>query len=129
VTAVVAASLYDPWRSRQRTVAARPSPGVIRRRRAVAVLLGVILAASVVWALAGAVGWLGSGTLATPGPRPSFAVPIAADVHIVEPGDTAWSIARSWQPQGEIRPLVDRLVAEVGGGPLQVGDRLVRPLP
>jgi len=50
---------------------------------------------------------------------------VAAVIHVVQPGETAWSIARSVQPTGEIRPLVDRLVAQEHGRPLQAGDRLV----
>jgi hypothetical protein len=44
----------------------------------------------------------------------------------VQPGDTAWSIARRLAPTGDIRGLVDELV-EANGGVLQPGDRLVVP--
>jgi hypothetical protein len=84
----------------------------------------VVLVAGAVWALGGMAGWLGRGPLAAPGPGPSRFVPAAAVVRIVQPGDTVWSIARSMQPHGEIRPLVDHLEQELHGRPLQVGDRL-----
>ncbi len=103
----------------------RVSARVARRRRQVAVVVALLLVASAVWALGGLLGWLGSGPLAAPGPAPNVAVPAAALVHVVQPGETVWSIARSAQPKGEVRPLVDRLVRELGGRPLQVGDRLV----
>jgi hypothetical protein len=101
------------------------SARVARRRRQGAVVVALLLVASAVWALGGLLGWLGSGPLAAPGPDPGAAVPAAAVVHVVQPGDTVWSIARSAQPHGEIRPLVDRLERELGGRPLQVGDRLL----
>jgi LysM domain-containing protein len=98
----------------------------IRQRRH-AVEAAAILAAGAVWALGGAMGWLGGGPLAAPGPDPSRAVPATARVYVVQPGDTLWSIARSFQPAGEIRPLVDRLAAEEHGRPLQAGDTLTLP--
>jgi hypothetical protein len=107
-------------------VAGRPavSPPVARRRRQVVMAAVLLLAASAVWALGGLLGWLGSGPLAAPGPDPMRAVPAAAVVHVVQPGETVWSIARAAQPKGEVRPLVDRLERELHGRPLQVGDRL-----
>jgi hypothetical protein len=51
-------------------------------------------------------------------------VPIAARIHVVQPGDTLWSLARLLQPDGDVRPLVARLQAEHGPGPLVPGERL-----
>jgi LysM repeat protein len=101
--------------------------------------LVAVLAASVVWTLWGVAGRLGSGPLAAPGPNQAAAIrissgaPIAiapadASVYVVQPGDTLWQIARSWQPQGEVRSLVDRLARELHGRPLQPGDRIVFPV-
>lgn len=45
----------------------------------------------------------------------------------VEAGDTLWSIARRVQPTGDIRPLVDQLVATYGTTPLQPGQELSVP--
>jgi LysM repeat protein len=50
-----------------------------------------------------------------------------ANVHIVQPGDTLWSIARRLQPEGDLRPLVDRLAMAHGGAALQVGERIGLP--
>ena len=55
------------------------------------------------------------------------AVRRAASGYVVQPGDTLWSIARRLQPEGDIRPLVDRLVDLNGGADLAVGQRL--PIP
>jgi LysM repeat protein len=48
-------------------------------------------------------------------------------VYVVQPGDTLWSIARAAQVGEDLRPVVDRLAAEVGHRPLQPGQRLVLP--
>ena len=105
----------------------RVSARVARRRRQVAVVVALLLVASAVWALGGLLGWLGSGPLAAPGPDPSRAIPVSAQTYVVQPGDTLWSIARSLQPNGEIRPLVDRLAAQEHGGTLRAGDVLTLP--
>lgn len=44
---------------------------------------------------------------------------------VVQPGDTLWSIARSLQPTGDVRPLVDQLVAANGSSQVVPGDQLV----
>ncbi len=46
---------------------------------------------------------------------------------VVAPGDTLWSIARSLQPTGDVRPLVDQLAAANGGAAIAAGERLVVP--
>ena len=45
-------------------------------------------------------------------------------VHVVQPGETLWSIAADLQPDGDVRGLVDRLADRSGSGPLQVGQRI-----
>jgi hypothetical protein len=89
----------------------------------VALVLATLL---VVGLLAGARAAL--APLAEPAPVGAGAV-AAAGVPTVEvrAGDTLWTIARRLQPSGDVRPLVDRLAAAVGGGPLVPGDRI--PLP
>jgi nucleoid-associated protein YgaU len=119
MVAVVSPRLHEARR-------APASPAVRQRRRQAAVVFSLILAASVVWALVGVAGRLGNGPLAVPGSDPAV-VPIATVSHIVQPGDTLWSIARAWQPNGDVRAVVDRLSAEVHGQPLRVGERLVLP--
>ena len=50
-----------------------------------------------------------------------------AKVHIVQPGDTLWSIAAAIAPGSDVRKTVDRLVAANGRGPLTVGQHLRLP--
>ena len=50
-----------------------------------------------------------------------------AQAYVAAPGDTVWSIAVRFAHGGDPRPLVDRLEAEIGGGVLQPGQRLVVP--
>lgn len=103
----------------------RRMQGVYRRRRIVAALVAFTL----VLALS-AVGRTVAGAIA-PAP-PGNSAPIvdesaASDVVVVQPGDTLWAIARRLQPDGDVRPLVDRLAAAHGPGPLLAGERLPVP--
>ncbi len=106
----------------------QPSAAV-RGRRAVVALVAVAALGPL----------LGAGSLAGAGqaPRPmapgtasvgATATPAAAAsasaVHVVEPGETLWTLARRLQPQGDVRPLVARLQVASGGGPLVPGQRL-----
>jgi hypothetical protein len=43
---------------------------------------------------------------------------------VVRPGDTLWSIARSLQPGGDVRDLVDRLAERAGGAQITPGQRI-----
>lgn len=101
---------------------ARPGPEVYRRRRfvAAAVVAGVVLAG--LWSM----GLLGRQPLSATGQAPRLEL-VERTTHVVQPGDTLWSIARRAQASGDIRPLVDRLAAQTGGRPLQVGDRITLP--
>ncbi len=112
----------------------RPGPG--------AVVTGVAVAMVVALALVGLAHLLGAdaadsgpASTAAVAPAPSAAVvagPTAgpagvaatASQVVVRPGDTLWSIARSLQPTGDVRPLVDRLAERAGGARLVVGQRL-----
>jgi hypothetical protein len=106
---------------RPRTAAAPSTEVVYRRRRlVVAVLtLSVLLGGRMAADLAG------SGPLAAPEPPPP--VLIGERVHVVQPGDTLWTIARSLQPSGDVRRLVDALAAQRHGAALQVGERVALP--
>jgi nucleoid-associated protein YgaU len=118
----------------------------VARPGATAVLAGLVTAAVVALALVGLAHLLGadaaaSGPASTAqsspaagGASPSAPVeasagaPTAAsavaDHVVVAPGDTLWSIARTLQPSGDVRPLVDRLAARAGGPVLAVGQRI-----
>jgi Tfp pilus assembly protein FimV len=105
---------------------------VYRRRRLVALLLVVTVVAAL--ALAVSALWpsgraASNGSPLTPAGASavSAARPIATDVYVVRSGDTLWSIARSLQPTGDVRPIVDRLAAGRHGAPLQPGERIALP--
>jgi hypothetical protein len=100
-----------------------------RRRLAVIAVLLVVLALLVVGCQA-VLGRFGGGPLTTTGGPGAVAPdlrPVSVRVHIVQPGDTLWSIARGLSDGGDPRPVVDRLVAERHGRPLQVGERVLLP--
>lgn len=102
----------------------RPSGLVILRRRAMALVL-VMLVGAGAWSLASAgVSWL-SAEQASPAPAAATSAPVTE--WRVKQGDTLWAIARSAQPTGDVRPLVQRLSAERGGQPLQVGETIKIP--
>jgi nucleoid-associated protein YgaU len=95
----------------------RPSAATYWRRRVVAVAVG--LAALVMAAKAGAA--LGGSPLAVPERRP------AVTHHVVQPGDSLWSIAERLEPGGDPRPVVDELSAARGGAPLVPGEVVTLP--
>ena len=114
------------------------SPRVAANRRLAGALLVLTLAlvavlVAVLFALQAALGG-GSGGPLTVGATSTGAVQYAGAVQsassrawVVRPGDTLWSIAVAILPHGDVRPLVDRLSAEVGGRPLLVGQHVTLP--
>jgi nucleoid-associated protein YgaU len=106
-----------------------PRVAANRRRAVFLVLIAAALAAAVSVLLAlqaalggGAGGPLTAGAASAGAPRPA-----ATRVWVVRPGDTLWTIAEAVHPRGDVRPLVDRLSAQVGGRPLTVGRLLTLP--
>jgi nucleoid-associated protein YgaU len=98
----------------------RPLSVATYRRRRLAALVVVVGLAIAAWTALGALG----GALTAPvrsAPLPTD----HATVVEVAPGDTLWSIARRLQPEGDPRPLVDRLATANGGAVVRAGDRLV----
>jgi len=104
---------------------------VFRRRRAVTlfVVAVVALAAPAVTAtLRQSLAGPGGGALTTAGSAGATSMqPAAARVHVVQPGETLWSIAQAEGVTGDPRPVVDQLARQVGDRPLSVGQRLVLP--
>ena len=102
----------------------RPSrAAAYRRRRVFALLVLVAFATGLFLAVRTVTATLGGVPASAPeGPFPGA----GARVVIVQPGDTVWSIARAAMPDGDIRGLVDELVAS-HDGPLEPGDRLIVP--
>jgi hypothetical protein len=100
------------------------------RRRAVllATLAAVLVAAvCVLLALQAALGGGAGGPLTAGAASAGASRPAATRVWMVRPGDTLWTIAEAVHPRGDVRPIVDRLSAQVGGRPLMVGQRLTLP--
>ena len=100
--------------------AGRPAPGrrlpVRFRRRRVAALVFTFAA---LFGAVRAVAAFGAGPASGTERRPA--------THLVQPGETLWSIAHALKPTGDVRGLVNRLVQLNGGTALQVGQRLVLP--
>ena len=114
----------------------RPCPGrpravaVYRRRRAVALallLMGAVVVGLAVRAVLAGPGPGGRTVTGTQASSIGLMQPAAVHVHIVQPGETLWSIVRATGGSGDPRPAVDRLERQLGGKPLQVGQRLVLP--
>jgi hypothetical protein len=123
--AAVAYPVTEPYRRAQtRRPAARCARPryALRRLGALACLLVVLLALRGAVALASS---LGGGTPLTAPEAPI--VRVASRVHVVQPGDTFWSIARSLEPAGDVREVVDRLIAVHGDATLEVGERVALP--
>ncbi len=97
-----------------------PAPPIIWRRRLVVVLALLTLAVLGKALIGGLSAGSGSGA---PGPM----VPASQRSYVVGPGDTLWAIARSVEPRGDVRPVVDRLAQGRRGRPLRVGERIVLP--
>lgn len=95
----------------------------MRRRR---IVLGAAVAAILV-ALALPWGGAGRPTLATPGPVLAGATVSPHALYVVQPGDTLWSIAERLDPQGDPRPIVSELEAQVGSDTVVPGERLRLP--
>ena len=102
---------------------ARHQPSVaVRRRRAASALVALVALGTL----------LGAGSLAGAGQAPAgpaaadraAPVPVVASTYVVQPGDTLWTLGRRLQPEGDVRPLVARLLAVHGPGPLVPGERL-----
>jgi hypothetical protein len=97
-----------------------------RRRRTVAVGLVAAILLGLFIALQALLGRSVGGPLASVG-SPGSAQPAVARIWVVRPGDTLWTIALASGARGDIRPLVDKMSAEVGGKPLQPGERILVP--
>lgn len=93
---------------------------VRRRLLAAGALAGLLWLAWVALAAVGGAPLVASG--ASPATRPA-----AARVHVVQPGETLWSIARGLDRGGDVRDTVQWLAAHNGGSALRVGQQLVLP--
>lgn len=94
-----------------------------RRRRVVAALVVVtvlVVAVQLAQALSGlAAGWAAPAPAAIEGPT------VAVEA---EPGDTLWSLAREVHPAGDVRPVVEAMVADRGTATVAAGEQVRVPL-
>ena len=97
------------------------------RRLAAASVLSVLLAVSMSVAAAALGGGADAISLSSAAGAPSA-------VHVVEPGESLWSIAAGLEPAGDPRAMVQRLIelnesqdAPVAAGQLRIGQELIVP--
>ncbi len=96
-----------------------PSQRTYLVRRVVALAVAVVVVLAVAQVLAG-VGRIVAAEMDTP--------PAASgQVHVVQPGDTAWDIAARLAPDMDRRVAVDQLLALNGQGAITVGQELRLP--
>lgn len=106
----------------------RPTAADYRRRRVVAAGVGLLLLLFAAIAVRSALDRIGGGPLTTTGAASAGgALPVSDRTWVVRSGDTLWTIALAIEPHGDVRPLVDRLSAEVGGQPLYPGEAIRIP--
>jgi hypothetical protein len=99
---------------------------IYRRRRLAAAGLVLALALFVMvatLAVQAVLGRTGGGPLTATGALPGGRL-ADSQVWVVRPGDTIWSIAEAIDPHGDVRPLVDRITAQLHGTQLYPGERL-----
>jgi hypothetical protein len=114
--------VLEGGRSRQQAA----QRAVFRRRRLAALAVVTALVVAVFLLASSALAGGAGGGVPSPATGGS-AAPAAPVVHVLQPGDTLWSIAGEVAPGADVRLMVDRLVELNGGAPLEVGDRLVLP--
>jgi nucleoid-associated protein YgaU len=68
-----------------------------------------------------------AGSAAAAAAGPAFAHPAQGQAWVVRPGDTLWGIVEAAGVPGDPRTVVDKLTAELGGRPLQVGQTITVP--
>jgi hypothetical protein len=97
----------------------RTDAAVLRRRRLVALVAGIAVVVALL---------LGASSLLS-APASAGAPAVGRVTHLVQPGETYWSIAAGLQHEGDLRVFVDRLVDANGGRPLIAGARIEVPQP
>lgn len=119
----VARAMPVGYHRRLALVPPAPAPATkYRRRRVAAAVLVTGVLCALVLSVHTLVGTFGGGVVTVPDRGPA-----AGAVHVVQPGDTFWDIARSLRPNEDPRPLVARMVAAHGSPVLVVGERIHLP--
>jgi len=101
----------------------RLDAAVYRRRRLMVLGLLLLLVAAVLVLAQLITAGIGGGPLTTTGAAagPGM-VSAGASEYVVRPGDTLWSIAAALDPGRDERPVVDRLVHQLGGTDVYPGE-------
>jgi hypothetical protein len=102
----------------------RPTPAAYRHQRLVAAGVSILFVAALIVVAVSALSRAGGGPLNVTG---GGAAPASSRVWVVRSGDTLWTIATALEPGADVRPLVDRLSAQVGGATIYPGERI--PIP
>ena len=112
--------------SASRTTVCRPDQEEQRRPvLAMLMVVGLILVGGPVVETVDSL--VGGSAPAEPFPSEKATV-IEGPAHVVQPGETYWSIAEAVGGEGDIRARVDALEAANGGRSLQAGDRVAVPV-
>jgi len=88
--------------------------------------VAVVLVAAMIWLVVTTVTTLIAWTVGVG--EPTLPGNGAAVTHTIEPGDSVWSVARRYQPSGDVRPFVDEIVGLNGGTQVFVGQELILAL-
>ena len=103
------------------TSVGRPAAAAVYHRRRLAVGVVLVMVGALLWTMAT---WAANSAVGID-PVGANRSQTAVAVHVVQPGDTLWSIASEIDPNGDVRDTVDRLADLNGGSALSVGQRLV----
>ncbi|HYI63209.1 MAG TPA: hypothetical protein VEW93_15570 [Acidimicrobiales bacterium] len=100
-----------------------PARAVVYRRRRVVAALALVTVLALALLAARSVAGVAAGWAA---PTPAA---VGGPVVVVEAGsgDTLWTLARQVHPTGDVRPVVEAMVADRGTPALQVGDEVRVP--
>lgn len=98
-----------------------PSRSVVYRRRRVAVGLALVILGALLWTLAT---WVTNSTVGM-SPVEANRNESGFRIHVVQPGETLWSIATELSTGGDVRDTVDRFAELNGGSAISVGQRLI----
>jgi len=88
--------------------------------------LAAVLVAAMIWLVVTTVTTLVAWTVGVG--EPTLPGNGALVTHTIEPGDSVWSVARQYQPSGDVRPFVDEIVGLNGGTKIFVGQELILAL-
>jgi LysM repeat protein len=113
---VIMAAIIVPSRISEES-SSRPTARVYAMRRLVAAGLSLAL----VFVLGQMVSSAVTATPAQPSRTPG------ASVHVVQPGESLWSIAQQERPRADMARLVDELLRLNGSATIRVGQELILP--